>query len=318
MNNFDFIKSKPNKLLDIFLIEYNKIFKINKEKARKYIKTQELFNELTNKWYDLEEKDLKSAYNVYNHEYYFTDMYNCYRNYSRLYINMLLNKKINNKKLYEKETDKDILKNRVIENKTFYEKYKNEIKSILDIGCGCGFTCLHLKQVFKCNVYGVNLENTFQYKFCKNLDFNLYSDYNKINKKIDLIFASEFFEHIEKPIELVELLINKFKPKFIITANAFNTKSIGHFSNYIVSIKHYNEYKMKKEKKTYFPSMFSGFFGSYIYPSNNKDYNDTEIVISSQDISKMFNKFIRYNGYSKLKTTYFNHRPFIWIKNINL
>lgn len=316
MNKFDFINSKPSELLDLFLKEYNKLFKIDVEKAIKYIKTQQLFNELTEKWYELEEIDLNKAYQVYNHDYYFTDMFNCYKCYSRTYLNILYKKKINNKHLYKNETDEEILKNRLIEDKTFYERYKNDIKGVLDIGCGCGFTCLHLKQIFKkCNICGVNLKDTYQYKFCKQLDFNLYNEYTKINKKIDLIFASEFFEHIEKPIELVEKLINKFNPKFIITANAFNTKSIGHFSNYIVSIDHYNKYKIKK--KSYYPSFSSGSFGTYIYNTHNKkniDY-ETERVVPSEDISKMFNKFMRDYGYSKLKTTYFNHRPYVWIKN---
>lgn len=255
MNDFDYIKGDIKHLLNIFLNEYCKLFNINKDKSLKYIKSNKIFNKLTEKWYDLESINLNEAYKVYSHKYYFTDMFNCYKYYSKRYINILYNKPIN--------------------GITFVNQYKNEINGILDIGCGCGFTCLHLKQVFKgSKVYGVNLPNTNQYNFCKTLNFELCSDYNNINSKIDLIFASEFFEHIKKPIELIDNLIKKFNPKFIITANAFNTRSIGHFSNYIVNGK----------------------------------------VISQKKISRMFNKFVKDSGYIKLKTNYYNSRPYIWIK----
>jgi SAM-dependent methyltransferase len=287
LNKIDFLNDKVSNILEAFLNDYKNLFpEIDIELAKKYIKTNELFKDLTEKWYELEKKNLNEAYELYNHKYYFTDMFNCYRHYSRKYINILNKTKI--------------------EDKTFVEHYQNNIKGVLDIGCGCGFTCMHLKHIFpNSKVYGVNLKDTYQFKFCQKLTneknlFTLTDDYNNINDNIDLIFASEFFEHIDKPIELVINLIEKFNPKFIVTANAFNTRSIGHFSEYLVKTEIYNKYKV-------------------IFSDKKKNVEleekDGYKIVDQKNISKIFNKYLRKNGYSKLKTGYYNSRPYIWVRN---
>ena len=50
--------------------------------------------------------------------------------------------------------------------------------------------------------------------------------------KVDVIFASEYFEHIQEPFEHLEDIILNNKPKFLILANSFNKRAIGHFHKY--------------------------------------------------------------------------------------
>jgi hypothetical protein len=47
----------------------------------------------------------------------------------------------------------------------------------------------------------------------------------------DMIFASEYFEHIINPIShLLELI--KLQPKYFIVANTFGQRAVGHFDYY--------------------------------------------------------------------------------------
>ena len=92
------------------------------------------------------------------------------------------------------------------------------------------------------------------------------------NIKTDLIFASEYFEHIEKPIEHLSDILKNCNPKYLLLANTFNQPAIGHFIEY--------SHKGKK----------------YI----------------GKTISKMFNETLKENGYMKIKTKLWNQRPNYW------
>ena len=104
-------------------------------------------------------------------------------------------------------------------------------------------------------------------------DFSVISTHK--NTKADLIFASEYFEHFDRPIEhLIDVLDNS-KPKYMLIANTFNGKAIGHFNQYY----HLGE--------TY----------------------------SGKEISKKFNNTLRDYGYEKVKTKCWNSRPAYWKLN---
>lgn len=59
--------------------------------------------------------------------------------------------------------------------------------------------------------------------------FSLAPDVQKLSRKIDLVFASEYFEHIEKPVEHLIDVLNAVSPKYLVIANSFGTTSVGHF-----------------------------------------------------------------------------------------
>jgi 2-polyprenyl-3-methyl-5-hydroxy-6-metoxy-1,4-benzoquinol methylase len=86
---------------------------------------------------------------------------------------------------------------------------------------------------------------------------------------IDLVFASEYFEHFERPVEHLIEVVEKLNPKYILFANTFNSKSIGHFD---------------------------------IYKHLDKDY-------SGPEMSKLFTKTLKSYKFKKVNTNCFNNRP---------
>jgi 2-polyprenyl-3-methyl-5-hydroxy-6-metoxy-1,4-benzoquinol methylase len=264
-------EKKPKELLEDFLNDYCSLFNVDKQKSLKLInetikyyngnsdKRDELVHlqSMENQWYEGLNNN-KIDYSVYDNEYYFTDLWSCWIIYSRKYLRAL------------------IKKNNISDSISLTDLLFG-CKNILDMGCGLGITTSCLKQMFpKCNVYGTNIKGTKQWDFCELMsskyDFNMIENIDCL-KDIDIIFASEYFEHIERPLEHLKEVLN-LNPRVLILANAFNTRSIGHFYNYL-------------------------------------DGND---IIHQENISKIFNNTIKENGYRKLKTKLWNNRPAIFIK----
>ena len=249
------LDEKPKNLLEFFLQDYNKLFSIDLEKSRRVLKDKTLFEKLTNEWYkNLQENNMAKALGVYDDEYYFVDIFDCFQTYSRKYLRSVLKLGI----------------------------FKN-IKSFVDLGCGLSYSTVALKQMFpKARGYATNLKNTKQWKFCKTMaekyNFELIEAVNDIEHDVDLIFASEYFEHIINPINHLKDIIEKTNPKYLIIANSFNTRSIGHFQQY-----QYNE-------------------------------NDVSWKINESDMSKIFNRFLKSRGYMKIKTNIWNDKPSIWTR----
>jgi 2-polyprenyl-3-methyl-5-hydroxy-6-metoxy-1,4-benzoquinol methylase len=254
----DFLKDKPADLFEYLLKDYLAIHpNIDADKARRLVKTDETFQRLTIDWYRyLNDNDMENAFSVYNDDYYFIDIFNCFTTYSRDYIK------------------------RVIKSSAYNELMK--CKSFIDIGCGVSFSTCSLKQTFPhMKGYAVNLKDTKQWKFCevmaKRHHFKLIDDFSNIGQ-IDIVFASEFFEHILDPIEYVDNVLTKLKPKYLIIANSFNTWSIGH----------YEKYSLKS------------FFGDIIVPQDR--------------MSKLFNDHMRNENYIDLDCEMWNNKPKIWKK----
>lgn len=212
--------------------------------------------DLENKWYE-SLKQNKPDYSVYSDPYYFCEVWLCWVNYSRRYL-----KEINNKKsLFDKSIIGEI----------------GTVDTVIDLGCGFGYTTIGLKELFPlANVYGTNIKNTPQYEIAKSFEKEtniiIIDDYS--HKSADLIFASEYFEHFEKPIEHLIHVLENTKPKHMLIANTFNGKAIGHFN---------------------------------LYKHLDKQYD-------GKTISKMFNNTLRQFGYDKIETNCWNNRPNYWKK----
>ena len=191
----------PKQLLYEFINDYGKLYSIDKSKAFNYILqgkkqgSEAIYQkELNEKWY-YSLKTNKPNYELYNDKYYFTDLWVCWHLYSRPYLKAL--KKFNS----------------LNDTTSIYEILDN-INIIADLGCGIAYTTASLKQIFpNSKVYGTNLENTEQYLFCKKMsekhNFNIVSSIDNISENVDLLFASEYFEHILDPIEHILEIINK-------------------------------------------------------------------------------------------------------------
>lgn len=54
----------------------------------------------------------------------------------------------------------------------------------------------------------------------------------EVKEKIDLIFASEYFEHIESPIQHLRDVLEAHSASYLYIANSFTGRAIGHFPEY--------------------------------------------------------------------------------------
>lgn len=184
---------------------------------------------LEKKWYkSLENKN--PDYSIYDDIAILPNIWACWASYSRIYITSIFTRKTENKIIA------DVL---------------GKINTILDVGNGIGYSTAYLKESFpKAKVIGHNIKDSFQYKICKRVGkeygFKMIHDINSV-QNIDLLFASEYFEHFERPIEHLKEILIKTNPKIIIIANAFGADSTGHFNNYINKIGVFNSQKIQRE-----------------------------------------------------------------------
>lgn len=242
----DLLIEKPRNILEFFLKDYKNQFDININKTREMFKNKILWNTLTKKWYkNLREDNLSEAYTVYKDHYYFVDLFNCFKLYSRTYLKRLQK-----------------------------EKSLKDISSFVDIGCGIGYSTWALKQMFpKAEGYATDINQTDQWIFCCMIacraKFKMLETFTAIPNNIDLIFASEYFEHIFNPIEHLKQIL-KCSPKYFVIANSFNTKSIGHFRYY----KH--EGKLIHESKI--SRLFNRFMIDNHYHKEGHAWNDRPII----------------------------------------
>jgi len=172
--------------------------------------TESPIGEIEQRWYASIDANC-ADYSVYDDDFYFADMIACWRVYSRKYIKS------------------------IIKEGSFSA---DKIDSILDLGCGLAYTTAALSEAFpRAEVFGTNIGDTKQFKFCKFMSsvygFNIITGASSVGKKVDLIFASEYFEHIINPVEHLLEIIESVDPLYFVIANSFNTRAIGHFLNYL-------------------------------------------------------------------------------------
>ena len=213
------------------------------------------YQEIESRWYD----SLKAGspdYTVYDDPYMLVEVWACWVMYSRKYIGLL---------------DKP--------GQTQYGSLRDalgNINSIADIGCGCAYTTSAWKQAYPdADVLGTQVCGSPQFEIATNMGAQHgFRIIGALEEHADLVFASEYFEHWEAPVEHLEEVLSKASPKALIIANAFGSKSVGHFD---------------------------------VYKDRGVDY-------TPKAISKKFNGALRNHGYSLVKTKFWNGRPTVWIK----
>lgn len=211
---------------------------------------------LENRWYDGLKKGF-ADYGIYSEKVYLSDMWACWSIYSRKYL-------MNIQKL------------------TSTTQLLNGVTKIVDMGCGAGLTTAAFKQIFpNANVIGVNIEDTAQIKLCRHFaniyGFNISTDINEIGSDVDVVFASEYFEHIKEPITHLEDIIRIMNPKMMIIANAFGTISVGHFNEYTIN-------------------------GSEIHGKKS---------------NRIFSAAMRKAGYTMIKCGWWNNKPNVWVRHLD-
>ncbi len=190
-------------------------------------------------------------YSVYDDPYYICDIWSCWVVYSRPALSKLM--------------------------RGGWGNLDGGTKMVLDLGCGFGYTTAALKEVFSSEkAVGTNLENTFQFdlasKIGNDFGFEVRSESNDIGR-VDVVCALEYFEHIQNPIDHLNVVVESNRPRLMVINNSFDTRSIGHFKKYSV---------------------------------------DNESVGSSK-MSRKFNSALRKMGYTMLKTGFWNNRPSLWV-----
>ena len=234
-----------------------------KSQGKKGLKAHRDLIELEERWYQSLRIKKQPDYSVYNEKIYLAEVWCCWDFYAKKYI-------------------KDILTPKLVPEKGI-KQYMDRMGVILDLGNGIGFSSASFKQHFpKHLVIGTNVQDSYQWTLnvllSKSYNYEL-MDPDALEKSriypVELTFASEYFEHFEKPVEHLSYILEKSKTKILVAANAFGADSCGHFD-------------------------------SYIHKGNSYD---------SRAIGRIFGKELKENGYRKIKTKLWNSRPSIWIKD---
>lgn len=149
------------------------------------------------------------------------------------------------------------------------------VDRVLDLGCGIGVTTVALRSIFPdAHLVATNLEGTIQTRIAKRFGERFGFDVLPVvpRLKTDLVFASEYFEHVPAPLAHLREVVAATEARAFLIANSFNTRAIGHFLNYEV---------------------------------------DGE-SLSGDVTARRFNDEMRKLGYEKVKTKLWNNRPSYW------
>ena len=217
------------------------------------------YTELENRWY--ESFDVGPPdYDVYSGKEYVVDLWGCWCAYSRGYL-------------------RDIPKPRVFPPDGIASAL-GVVDAVADLGCGIAYTSEGLTEVFKgALVCGTNLRDTKQWEIAKlvskrNERVRLFEDPAEIGA-VDLVFASEYFEHFDSPIDHLRYVLDSLEPRALLIASTFGSRSIGHF----------DEYRFNGQLHT------------------------------GRGIASLFGKTLRAAGYIKMETTLWNSRPTFWLRS---
>lgn len=198
-------------------------------------------------------------YSVYGSAYYLAELWACWIIYSRKYLRAL--------------TPPQSLPPDGI------AAFLRPVYRVLDLGCGFGYTAVGFKELFPdAQVIGTNLPGTVQFavaqKLAERFGFLLAADVHAYPGAVDLVFASEYFEHILAPLDHLREVVTSVSPRFLLVANAFGATAIGHFLSYKV--------------------------GGDLVPAER--------------MSTLFGEEMKRLGYGKVKTKLWNNRPTLWRK----
>lgn len=215
--------------------------------------------DLEKQWYKSLREDSSPDYSIYDFDLYLAEAWACWAVYSRKYLLELPKFK-------------------------FLEPYgvagdMQPVNKIVDLGCGIGYSTAGLKRIFPdAEVVGTNLPNTKQYAVAESVGkvvgFSMVATPQQAGKA-DAVFASEYFEHFDRPIDHLIEVLEAIQPRTLLIANAFGPDAPGHFDYYMV---------------------------------NNEK-------LDPKQTGKAFAKTLKDYGYEKVKTKFWNNRPNYWRKS---
>lgn len=258
---------KDTALSEFVLLLSQKIPEVDKERAHRLAKSAIRYyrgskerrsatrplQDMERQWYDSLESG-QPAYGLYSRLDMFSDLWACWVVYSRKYL------------LAIQKHDTTLQKS-IVED-------LGDVRSVADLGCGFGYTTAALKEMFPAaDVQGTNVADTQQFRIGniigQQYGFRVVS---KPDRRADLVFASEYFEHIINPVEHLREVLRVCEPKALIIANTFSARSLGHFDV----------------------------------------YRDDDRLVKSKDMGRLFNRALRDQGYENVQTRLWNKRPAYW------
>lgn len=211
---------------------------------------------LERRWYDsLERHD--PDYGVYDSPMYLVEAFGCWWNYSRPYL-------------------RNAMRSKSLPPTSVLGLFR-DAHTIVDLGNGLGFTTAALKLLFpKADVIGTNVPGSMQYRIASRLSeiygFRMIDGPLSLDVQADLVWATEYFEHFESPLEHLRTVVNAIEPKNWLIANTFTGDAVGHFDTYEV---------------------------------------DGELV-DCMKMNRRFAADMRDHGYTSVKTALWNNTPAFW------
>lgn len=243
-------------------IDRNQIYQVA-TRTSKYIraskqgrKSLRINQELEQRWYAAL-REGRFDWDVYDSDLYLADLWVCWAIYSREALRAIRSSKA----LWGKSVPEDL----------------GKVRRVVDLGCGFGYTTIALQDMFReAEVIGTNLKDTKQWdmlsKVAATCGFTITPDIHTIQAPVDLVFASEYFEHFLEPVAHLKDVLSTLHPRALVVANSFGSQSIGHFPQYVIG-------------------------GEKCDPKAT---------------AKAFSQALRDHGYSQVKMNVWNNRPNYW------
>jgi hypothetical protein len=196
---------------------------------------------------------------VYDADYYLAELWACWVVYSRKYLAQLLPPKLC--------------------PPAGIAAHLAPVTRVVDLGCGIGYTTAALRQLWpRCDLWATNFPGLTQTRVAERMGrqfgFQVVPEIPLLPSPVDVIFASEYFEHIPAPVDHLITLLTQCQPRALLIANTFTAPSIGHFETYEVGGTH----------------------------------------VPGASASRAFNSCLRQHGYVKIATKCWNQRPAYWRK----
>lgn len=265
----EILRTRPSTALKRFLYECEELGGIDVDLVSRVAKTTIEYlgskasirsamsptQELERRWYEALDRGIRD-YGVYDSDLYLADLWACWVVYSRQRI--LSCQKATS--LEPAGVLADV----------------GDVSRVVDLGCGFGYTTASWKEIYpEADVVGTNLDGLQWRLAARNATryaFRLVHTVEEIDARADLVFASEYFEHFERPVDHLNEVLDALAPRALLIANAFGTRSIGHFYEYDVDGK----------------------------------------LLDGKATSRRFNDALRGRGYEKVRTNLWNARPAYW------
>lgn len=210
-------------------------------------------SELERRWYRGLREDGTPPYEIYDCDAYLGEAWIAWQHYSRPHLRNLARK----------------------------GPELGEIKVAVDLGCGIGWSTGMLTKMFPdAEVYGTQLPNR-QAAVARllaereGMSFHIVEELGELPAPTDLLFASEYFEHFEAPLDHLLEVLDATQPRTMVIANTFGPDAPGHFDTYRVGYEH----------------------------------------LSPGATSRRFNDHLRRVGFQKVKTPFWNGRPAVWVRS---